>query len=396
MKRKRNRLFAWIVPVLAVIAVLVGWNVRDVRERVVDYWQEQSSRYTAFRKELTAGTLLEQTVYVESISENKYAYQFLDEEGKQVYDEILHAILNHMDKITVATLDTEVLQLAFEEMSSDYGGLFWISGYSYTEYTRNGEVVCLEFAPIYTMDYEERKKVQQQIDGEVERFLRGVSQGDSDYEKAKYVFENLIREVDYDRDVKNSQNIISTFLEKKTVCQGYACAALYLLNQLNISGAIVTGSANGDAHAWNLVQLDGAYYYMDPTWGNSMYLDGDSRTTKFVNYAYMAFTTDEMMRTHTPDDHMRLPECTAISDSYFVREGLYFTEWLPDEIGEIYGQAIDLGQGGASVKFSTDELCERAKKFFIDQKRLGDYCAIYGSVYYLQEDDQRILTISMK
>lgn len=51
----------------------------------------------------------------------------------------------------------------------------------------------------------------------------------------------------------------------------------------------------------------------------------------------MTFTTEEMSETHVPDDHIKLPECTAITDNYFVHEGLYFTEWLPDDIGDIYG-----------------------------------------------------------
>lgn len=396
MRKRRRAVFVIITVCILAVGAAAVWNVKGVREKVVDYWEEQSSEYTSFKKELTAGTILEKTVYVESISEDKYAYQCLDEEGKQVYDEILNAILNHMDKITVATLDPEVLKLAFEDMSSDYGGLFWISGYSYTEYTRNGELVSIEFAPKYTMTYEERKSMQKKIDTEVERFLSGISQGDSDYEKAKYVFENLVREVDYDKEAENSQNIISTFINKKTVCQGYASGALYLLNQLNIPGVIVTGSANGEAHAWNLVQLDGEYYYMDATWGNSSYLDEDSQEAKFVNYSYMTFTTEEMSKTHAPDNHMELPECTAITDNYFVHEGLYFTEWLPDEIGDIYGRAAYGEDGRAAVKFATKELYDKAKNYFIEQQRLEDYCEITGNVYYLEEPSKLILTISIK
>lgn len=396
--RKKSRA-VWIIAaffILAAAAVIIIWNVQGVREKVVDYWEEQSSEYTAFKKELTAGTILEKTVYVESISEDKYAYQCLDEEGKQVYDEILNAVLNHTEKITVATLEPEVLKLAFEDMSSDYGGLFWISGYSYTEYTRNGELVSIEFAPKYTMTYEERESMQKEIDARVETLLGGISSEASDYEKAKYVFEHLVREVDYDKEAENSQNIISTFIDQKTVCQGYASGVLYLLDRLNIPGVIVTGSANGEAHAWNLVQLDGEYYYMDATWGNSSYLDEDSQEEEFVNYSYMTFTTEEMSATHTPDDHIKLPECTAITDNYFVHEGLYFTEWLPDEIGDIYGRAAYAEDGRAAVKFATEELYDKAKNYFIEQQRLEDYCEITGNVYYLEEPSKLILTISIK
>ena len=120
LRRKRRGIF-FVIALLIIVAAISIWNVQGVREKVVDYWEEQSKEYTAFKKELTAGTILEKTVYVESISEDKYAYQCLDEEGKQVYDEILNAILKHTEKITVATLDPEVLKLAFADVSSDYG-----------------------------------------------------------------------------------------------------------------------------------------------------------------------------------------------------------------------------------------------------------------------------------
>ncbi len=67
-----------------------------------------------------------------------------------------------------------------------------------------------------------------------------------------------------------------SFLNKKTVCQGYANATQYLLTLLGIPAVVVTGTAEGDTHAWNLVQLDGAYYFMDTTWGNSSYNNGAS------------------------------------------------------------------------------------------------------------------------
>ncbi len=396
MRRKRKSILALVVIAVVAVTGIGIWNIPGVRDKFAAYWEEQSEEYTAFKEELAAGTILEKSVYVDSISEDKYAYRCLDDEAKQVYDGILNAILNHTESITVSTLDADVLKLAFQNVTSDYGGLFWISGYSYTEYTMNDELVSIEFAPKYTMTLEERKEMQKQIDEEVERFLSGISPEATDYEKAKYVFENLIQQVDYDTKAKNSQNIISVFKDKKTVCQGYASATLYLLNQLDIPAAIVTGLANGEAHAWNLIQLDGQYYYMDTTWGNSTYLDEDSQEAKFVNYGYLAFTTEEMLETHEPDDHMDLPECKIIFNNYYVQEGLYFTEWLPDEIGDIFGSAAYTEDGRATVKFATEELCNKAKRYFIDQQRLEDYCEITGKVYYMQESSQKLLTISIK
>ena len=84
------------------------------------------------------------------------------------------------------------------------------------------------------------------------------------------------------------------FLNGETVCQGYACATQYLLRLLNIQCAIVTGKADGDAHAWNLVRMDGDYYYLDTTSGNSRYYGKDRSAEKYVNYNYLGITSEEI------------------------------------------------------------------------------------------------------
>lgn len=135
----------------------------------------------------------------------------------------------------------------------------------------------------------------------VDSILKNVDPSWGDYEKAKYVFEYLAGNVEYQMGTEQNQNIISVFLNKKTVCQGYANATQYLLTLLGIPAVVVTGTAEGDTHAWNLVQLDGAYYFMDTTWGNSSYNNGASGMGTFINYNYFGVTTAEISKTHQAD-----------------------------------------------------------------------------------------------
>lgn len=200
---------------------------------------------------------------VESISTEAYAYQTLDEKTKKVYDEVLDAILKNKESVAVSTTEQEVLDNAYNAVNADYGGLFWVSGYMYTQHSRGDNIIGMDFSPSYTMEQSEREEIQAQIDSRVEELLTGIPTEASDYEKVKYVFETLIEQVDYNPDAENNQNIISVFLNGETVCQGYACATQYLLRLLNIQCAIVTGKADGDAHAWNLVRMDGDYYYLE-------------------------------------------------------------------------------------------------------------------------------------
>ena len=132
---------------------------------------------------------------------DNYAYQTLTDTEKEVYHEMLTAILEHEEEIDVSTLEVDLLETVYKALCSDYGGLYWVSGYAYTQYTRGGEAVGLKFAPKYTMDAQERETLQQQIDASVEELLAGISITDSDYAKAKYVFEILVQNVDYDASV---------------------------------------------------------------------------------------------------------------------------------------------------------------------------------------------------
>lgn len=332
-----------------------------------------------------------------SLAENfgvNYAYSTLDEETRIVYDEVLDAILSHEEEVSVSTVDTEILENAYKAVCADYGGLFWVSGYVYTQYTRGGKLVGMDFTPKYTMSHEERIGIQEQIDDSVEELLAGISVSNSDYEKAKYVFEILIQNVDYDASMENNQNIISVFLSRATVCQGYACATQYLLNKLGVPSTIVTGTAEGESHAWNLVRLDGNYYYMDTTWGNSRYLDDSSQIEKYVNYSYLAVTSEEISRTHVLDSSFPLPECTSMENNYFVREGKYFTEWNPENVGSLFAQAWSQGGGGMSVKFSSPELYQQAIQYFIADQHIADYCEKISSIYYLEDPEQYVLTIN--
>lgn len=327
------------------------------------------------------------------VSEGRYVYRTLSDEGKRVYDEILSCVLNHDGKIEVSTLDQELLDQCYEAMNADYGGLFWLNGYVYTTYTVAGEVKQLEFAPKYTMDYEERLAMQRSIDASVEQMLAGISISDSDYDKAKYVFETLARYVEYDLDAPENQNIVSVFVYRRTVCQGYACATQYLLQQLGIESFIVTGRANGENHAWNICYLDGHYYQMDTTWGNSEYSGGEL-SRDYINYDYLNVTTEEILKTHTMAVQFQVPECTETEDNYFVKEGLYFSTWDPDAVGELISTAWFSGPVTISIKFADRAMADLAIDYFVTQQHIADFCPGLTNYHYLDDLAQNVLTIS--
>jgi transglutaminase/protease-like cytokinesis protein 3 len=331
-------------------------------------------------------------VYTSSVG--RYAYEKLSDVGKLVYDQMLHAILQFDEKAELSTTDTELMKQAYAAMSSDYGNLFWVEGYVFTMYTKGLKRVELEFSPNYTMSKAEQRMTQKRIDRVADKWLTGIAGMDSDYEKAKFVFETLIQKVDYVEGVSDSQNIISVFINRKTVCQGYACAAQYLLGRLGIASVVVTGQANGQSHAWNLVTLAGQFYYMDVTWGNSTYLGVDNRESKFVNYSYLTMTSAELLKTHKPNGELPMPECVATENSYYVWENRFFDRWQPKRLGEMLQSSWEGEKQAVSFKFSNVKLFERAKDYFIGDQKIADYCSGISNIFYIENRDLLVLLIN--
>lgn len=323
-----------------------------------------------------------ETAKIEHISVGKYAYETLSEREKQSYDEILFSILNHQEKISLSHADIESMRRAYTAVCADYGGLFWVDGYVFTQYMKGEELVGLDFSPNYTMEEETRREVQQQIDEIVEQWLGGISINDTDYDKVKYVYEMLSTNTEYTEGAKNSQNIISVFLNRQTVCQGYACAVQYLLEQLGIEAVIVSGTALGDSHAWNLLKMDGDYYYMDVTWGRGKYAGEDGTEHFFIDYKYMAMTTDEMQLNHIPDGELQLPQCNAVQNNYYRKEEKFMEAWNPEQIGNMMSQAW-WEQNMLTLHFADEALYQQAVSYFIDEGGFAEYCRGITEMNYM-------------
>lgn len=331
---------------------------------------------------------------VQSISAGNYAYECLEETEKQLYDQILKGILTWQEKIELPVVEVEAIERAYHAINCDYGGLFWVNGYTYTTYTLEDQVISLEFAPSFTMDQEQKQRYQDEVDRVVDEWLQGISIHDSDYDKAKYVFENLIQRVDYQEGAPESQNILSVFLYGETVCQGYACATQYLMRHLGIPCMVVSGTARDEAHAWNIVLLDGQYYHMDTTWGNSRYLNQDQEENKYIDYSFMCTTDQEITKSHQLNMEFEMPACTAVENNYFVRENCYFDSWTPEEMGRLFQQSREDGQEAVTIKCSNAELYQQMKEYFIEEQHIADYCQGMTRIHYLERPEFCEFTIT--
>lgn len=333
-------------------------------------------------------------------NKGKYCYDTMDESLHQLYAEILIAIENRAEEVPLCTRSQDELDYAYRCVLDDHPEIFSVTGYTCVLHSANDTPVKTAFSAKYTMSSVDEEKAYAQIRRYVSDYKSGISMNASDYEKVKYTYRYLIDNTEYVLDSKDNQNICSVMIYHQSVCLGYAKSMQYLLEEVGIASTVVEGfAASGEPHAWNMVNIDNAYYYVDVTWGDSSYTNGNSavRLLTGVNYDYLNITTDELLFTHEIDNVVPVPRCVEIEDNYYVREGLYFDNVNKNALSLIFKTAIENGEDHITVKCSNDAVYQEMKYYLLDEQRIFDYMPEgTESLSYGENTEMHTITFLMK
>ena len=307
-----------------------------------------------------------------------YGYARLNETEKILYTDLLNGLTGFSNQIEVNTLEPEMLEKVFSCVMADHPEIFYVSGYRYTGYADGEKLSKMTVRGEYTHTKQEVEKLQKKIDAVTTEVLAGIPIGATEYKKVKYVYDYIVNGTEYDLSAPESQNICSVFLNQKSVCLGYAKATQYLLQRLGIDSFLVTGSVkNGESHAWNLVKVDGDWYYLDATWGDAYYrteeTSAETLEKEFANYDYFCVTTKQLERTHTIKTVVSLPICTATDANYYVAEGTYFSEYDEERIEQLFAEAKEEGKDCLMLKCATDTVYDTMQQELIENRHIFRY-----------------------
>lgn len=334
---------------------------------------------------------------------SRFAYESLDAQEQIWYGEIEQALGEMTDTVKLSTepigqgLDEQDIDRIFQCVLIDHPEIFYTTGYTYTKYSRGDRTVGIDFAGTYSLPREEAVNKAEEIRGRALEWLSDIPSDASEYDKVKAVYEKIIFSTDYDLNASDNQNIASVFLGNSSVCQGYAKATQYLLNHLGVMCTLVQGTVDtGEAHAWNLVRVDGDYYYVDTTWGDASYRmeDGSGQEElPEINYDYLCVTTQELLRTHCIESVVAMPECTATQANYYVREGVYFTSYDAEQMQSIFDRAWESGRTEITLKCADEECYREICRELIDEQEIFSYMPENSStIAYAQNGKQLSLT----
>lgn len=297
----------------------------------------------------------------------QYNYEKLNTEDKEIYRYIYYTYKELYGEISLPGNDIDKIEEIANYVMLDHPQFFYLDGsFEYREGQTN-----ISFIPKYQYSKSEIEKYNQQIEENTNDIINQAKQEPNLTKRAQLLYDYVIKNVEYKENKATDQNIISSLIEKKSVCAGYAKGYQYLLNKVGIKASYMTGKANekvgstakGEGHAWVMLNLDGDYYYCDPTWGDNI-----EKNMAHACNGYFLMNSHDMLRCYQPDGHFEKTKENQLN--YFESQSLYMKVY--DE--RILSNAIQTGLKNktriAEIKCA-DEQIYKTVKAKLDNTYLG-------------------------
>ena len=271
------------------------------------------------------------------VTNNKYYYNQLDNTAKLIYDTIESNLSNMTSgnyEIKLSSQIADVLyedygenkldtsfQSAWDALMLDRVDTFFIDVTKVNlkmRKTTYGKKVtyALSIAPADSNGYlanglESKEKVDNILNeiketrDNIVKSLNGI-----DYNKIMHAHDWIINNLQYEQNITNNNvyNLYGALIEKSAVCEGYAEALKYILDEVNIPCVLVSGTATNsegktERHEWNYVQLYGKWYAIDSTWDDPV-VKGTGYVSDSIKHRYFLVGSNEMNKNHFPNGQM--------------------------------------------------------------------------------------------
>lgn len=310
--------------------------------------------------------------------EGKWCYQHLNNRLRECYEIIYTAVKDSYDrdekiiiedsaggtsqeylgievKLATPLMTRDDAQQLYTAFTWDNPQFFFIGNtYSYKGYRSEGLDYYNIFCLVFTMNAQQRKVAEKQLDAAVDSLLDGMPEETDEFSKELYLHDQLLNICTYDKqaaastrpteDYPDAFTAYGALVQGKGVCEGYSRAMQLLLHRVGIRATLVTGfDENQVSHMWNLVTIDGRNYHLDPTWN-----DADD----LLRHTYFNLTTDEIELTHTLDgENIGVDSCTATESNYYKRMGTYLDTYKRDLIAGLVAEKMLAGETVIDLRF---------------------------------------------
>lgn len=249
-------------------------------------------------------------------------YMGLTDAGRAGYDMITAGFEAYAGSVSLEGLGLtgEDLSAVLAAVEADCPQYFYPDVTAFYNDPYTGEVTSVEIA--YAGPPELIAPRREQAEAWRAGVLASAPQDLSNADLALWLHDWLVGNLSYSAEAENNQNILSVIDTGTSVCAGYTKAYAYLLQGAGIFAIYVPGGIEGEAHAWNLVQIDGEYGWIDTTWDDPSFAGSDY---SYVSHIFYGLGTEELKVDHVFENER--PEYAGIgqpSFNYFVSKGMLF------------------------------------------------------------------------
>lgn len=238
-----------------------------------------------------------------------YIYSsILNDKQQMVYNQVYKNIINYNEGVfkLASPLSHDNLFITMNAVYNDHPELFWVStSYKYG-YNSAGNVVQLKLN--YCIPKSKLSAAVLAFNNSVNRVIEQASTFPTDLERERAIHDIICDYATYSSNSTSHQSAYSALVEGNSVCAGYSRAFQLACRKLGITCYYVTGIANGEEHAWNIVRIGGNYYNVDITGDDTI-----NETLNTHSYTYFNVSDGQIAHNHVRSElSALLPPCDTI------------------------------------------------------------------------------------
>lgn len=312
----------------------------------------------------------------------EYYFKQLNEEEQRVYRELLKGIRAREKDFYLTLSQDDSIDRCYHAVLKDHPEIFWVHNHEKIYKTTYSDSDYCTFTPGYIYTESEISEIQNAMEAGFQEVSSLIPADASDYEKVRIVYTYVIDNTQYQAS-DDDQSIAGVFWKKEAACAGYAGAVQYLLERIGVPCIYVDGSTQGstEGHAWNIVKLDGEYYYVDATNGDQPdFLNGNAAQLeehKTIIYDYLCPFPEEYEKKYIRSEELTVPDCTAKDMNFYVLNQGCFDGYDWETIYDYCKMRLDNGAAVVRFKFSNQEAFAAACNELLDNGEVQNVAQYY-------------------
>ena len=175
------------------------------------------------------------------------------------------------------------------------------------------------------------------VDAKVDQILQELNvDGKTDVEKVYAIYDYMINHIQYDYKNLDDETYMQKYtayaalVENTSVCMGYALAFYRLALACGVDARYIHSDPMN--HAWDIVRVDGQYYYLDATWDEKVTNDMAD-----LPGCYFLRGTESWQRVHVLgiSDPGTLNYGQSLADNGYVVSAADYHDWTLSEDGTL-------------------------------------------------------------